>query len=59
MAPEKTGVDNIFCTVIIPGRVHYLLREYGWRLANQQIQSERREKDMEVISGEKIVKKLR
>ena len=22
---EKTGIDNIFCTVIIPGRVHYLI----------------------------------
>ena len=56
MALEKTGVDNIFALLLFQAGYIILLREYGWRLANQQIQSERRENDMEVISGEKIVK---
>lgn len=47
---------TFFALLLFQAGYIILLREYGWRLANQQIQSERSGKDMEVISGEKIVK---
>ena len=41
---EKQVLINIFALLLFQAGYIILLREYGWRLANQQIQSERREK---------------